>query len=86
MISMFHRQSFFGPPGDLDLVDIFYQRFLFFSGSAMPAGFKIGEHFFDDPGVDPVVGGDIPHGQSVLDDIHKRKIERIRRHDDKVGG
>ena len=86
MISMFHIHSIFGPPGDLDLVDIFYQRFLFFAGSAMPEGFKIGEQFFDDPGVDPVVGGDIPHGQSVLDDTQERKIERIRRHDYKVGG
>ena len=41
---------------------------------------------FDDPGVYPVVEGGSPYVQSVLDDIHKRKIEKRRSHYDKGGG
>ena len=41
-------------------------------------GSKIGGHVFDDPRVDPVVGGGIPYGQSVSDDIHEIKMESRR--------
>ena len=49
----------------MNLVDCFYQRFLLFADSSMLVGFKLNEHIFDDPGVDPVAGGGIPYGQSV---------------------
>ena len=49
-------------------------------------GFKIGEQVFDDPGVDPEVVVGSPYGQIVLDDIDEKKIERRKRHDDKVDG
>ena len=74
------------PPGDLNLVDCFYQRFLNFSDSDMMVGFKLSEQVFDDPGVYPVSGGGNPYGKSVKDDIHERRIDRRRRHDDNVGG
>ena len=68
------------------MVDTFYQRFLLFADYYIIVGFKLGEQVFDDTGVDPVDGGGNAYGQSVLDDIHESKIERRRRHDDKVGG
>ena len=36
--------------------------------------------------MEPIVGGGIPYGRSVSNDIHESKIYRIRRHNDKVGG
>ena len=70
----------------MDLVDTFYQSFLFFSGSSILMGFKLGEQVFDDPGVDLIVGGGSPYGRSVSHDIHESRIESRRRHDDKFGG
>ena len=70
----------------MNLVDCFYQSFMFFADSSMMVGFKLGEQVFADPGVEPVAGGGGTYGQSVKDDIHKRKIYRRKRHDDKVGG
>ena len=52
----------------------------------MLVGFKLVEQVFDDPGVNPVVGGGRPYGGSVLDDIRESKIEKRRRHDNRVGG
>ena len=48
------------PPGEMNLVDCFYQRFLVFADSDMLVGFKLGMQFFDDPGVEPVAGGCSP--------------------------
>ena len=59
---------------------------MFFADSASLVGFKLGEQVFNDPGVDSVVGGGRTHGRSVSYDIHERKLERRRRHDDKCGG
>ena len=49
-------------------------------------GFKLGEQVFDDPGVYPIAVGVGPYGLIVKDDIHECRIDRRRRHDDKVGG
>ena len=54
----------------MNLVDTFYQRLPLFADSAMLAGFKLGEQIFDDPGVDPIVGGGRYYSQSVSYDIH----------------
>ena len=54
----------------MNLVDNLYHKFLFFSDSAMLVGLKLGQQVFDDHGVDLVVGGGIPYGLSVSDDIH----------------
>ena len=70
----------------MNLVDTFYQRFIFLADSAMLVGFKIGEQVFDENGVDLVFGGGSPYFRSVLDDIYESRIERRRSHDDKVGG
>ena len=50
----------------------------------MLVGFKLGQKAFFDTVVDPVVGGEIPYGRIVLDEIHKIKIERRTMHGDKV--
>ena len=52
----------------------------------MMVSLKLGKQFFDDLGVYPVVGGGSPYGRTASDDIGESKIERRRRHDDKVGG
>ena len=70
----------------MNLVDSFYHRFLSFADYTMLVGLKLGKHVFDYPGVDLVFGGGSPYFRSVLDDIHESRIERRRRHDDKVGG
>ena len=70
----------------LIMVDTFYQQFLFFADSAMMVGFRLGEQFFDDPGVEPVYGVVGPYICSVKYDIHESRIYRRRRHDNKVGG
>ena len=36
-------------------------------------GSKIVKQVFNDSGLEPVVEGDSPYGQSVLDDIHKKQ-------------
>ena len=59
---------------------------MFFSGSTIPVGFKLGDQVFDNTGVDPVVGRGGPYGQIVLGDIHEIKIEMRSRHDNKAGG
>ena len=59
----------------------FYQRFIFFSNSAMLVGFKLGEQVFDDPGVDLMVGGGSPFNWSVSDYIHDIRIDRRKRHE-----
>ena len=51
----------------------------------MLLGFKLGEQFFCDTGLNPVAGGGIPYGRSVSDKINESKIYSRRRHDDKVG-
>ena len=70
----------------MNLVDTFYQRFIFLADSAMLVGFKIGEQVFDENGVDLVFGGGRYCGRNVLYYIHERIIERRRRNYDKVGG
>ena len=70
----------------MNLVYYFYQRFLLFADYDMLVGFKLGMQVFDDHGVEPVAGGCGPQGLSVKDDIHERKLDRRRKHDDKVGG
>ena len=83
---MLHIYSILVPPGDLNMVDCFYWRFLLFAGSDVLVGFKFGEQFFDDPGVEPVYGVVGPYICSVKYDIHESIIYRRRRHDNKVGG
>ena len=83
---MFHRYYIFVPPGDLNLVGTFCKWFLLFAVYFMLVGFKLGEQFFGDPGVDLVVGGGSPYGRIVSDDIHEIIIYRRMRYDDKFGG
>ena len=52
----------------------------------MLVGFKLGKQVFYYPVVDHLVGGGIPYDQSISDDIHKIRIDRMGRHDDMVGG
>ena len=67
------------------MFDTFYQRFILFYDSSMLVGFKIGEQDFDHPGVELVAEGGSPYAQSVLDEIHERRMDKRTRHDDKVG-
>ena len=46
----------------MNLVDTFYQRFLFFADYVILVGLKLGEQVFDDNGVNLVFGGGIPYG------------------------
>ena len=46
--------------------------------------FKLG-NFFDDIGVGLVVGGGRSYDKNASDDTHESTIERMRRHNDKVG-
>ena len=45
LIAMLHRYYIFGPHGELNLFDSFYQRFIFFADCAMLVVFKLGENF-----------------------------------------
>ena len=49
-------------------------------------GFKLGEHIFDDCGLDPVAVGLTHYGQIVYYYIYERIIDMIRRLNDKVCG
>ena len=43
------------------MVDTFYQHFILFDNYATLVGFKIGENFVGDTGLDLVVGGGRPY-------------------------
>ena len=60
--------------------------FLLSDDSSMLVVLKLSKQGFNDTGVDLVVGGGIPYGRSVSDDIDEIIIKRIKGHDDNFGG